>query len=43
MFRMELESKLPPWVAVGALRVGILAAASPALQDAIVVGEGRAG
>jgi feruloyl-CoA synthase len=29
------------WVAVGALRVGALAAASPALQDAIVVGEGR--
>lgn len=29
------------WVAVGALRVGILAATSPALQDAIVVGEGR--
>lgn len=29
------------WVAVGALRVGTLAAASPALQDAIVVGEGR--
>jgi len=29
------------WVAVGALRVGTLAAASPALQDAIVAGEGR--
>ncbi len=29
------------WVAVGALRVGVLAATSPALQDAIVVGEGR--
>ncbi|MDT3686466.1 MAG: feruloyl-CoA synthase [Pseudorhodoplanes sp.] len=29
------------WVAVGALRVGALAAASPALQDAIVAGEGR--
>ncbi len=29
------------WVAVGALRVGTLAAASPALQDAIVAGENR--
>jgi feruloyl-CoA synthase len=29
------------WVAVGALRVGTLAAASPVLQDAIVAGEGR--
>jgi feruloyl-CoA synthase len=29
------------WVAVGALRIGALAAASPALQDAIVAGEGR--
>jgi feruloyl-CoA synthase len=29
------------WVAVGALRVGALAAASPVLQDAIVAGEGR--
>jgi feruloyl-CoA synthase len=29
------------WVAVGALRVGALAAASPVLQDAIVTGEGR--
>jgi feruloyl-CoA synthase len=29
------------WVAVGALRVGVLAAASPALQDAIVAGENR--
>ncbi len=29
------------WVAVGALRVGSLAAASPVLQDAIVTGEGR--
>jgi feruloyl-CoA synthase len=29
------------WVAVGALRVGVLAAASPVLQDAIVCGEGR--
>ncbi len=27
------------WVAVGALRIGALAAASPALQDAIVAGE----
>jgi feruloyl-CoA synthase len=27
------------WVHVGALRVGVLAAASPSLQDAIVVGE----
>jgi feruloyl-CoA synthase len=30
------------WVHVGALRVGVLAAASPALQDAIVAGENRA-
>ena len=30
------------WVHVGALRVGALAAASPALQDAIVAGENRA-
>jgi len=29
------------WVGVGALRVAALAAASPALQDAIVAGEGR--
>ncbi|MFZ5691615.1 MAG: feruloyl-CoA synthase [Pseudomonadota bacterium] len=29
------------WVAVGALRIGVIAAASPALQDAIVCGEGR--
>jgi feruloyl-CoA synthase len=29
------------WVAVGALRVGAIAAASPALQDAIVCGQGR--
>lgn len=29
------------WVHVGALRVGVLAAASPALQDAIVAGENR--
>jgi feruloyl-CoA synthase len=29
------------WVAVGALRVGALAAASPALQDAVVAGENR--
>jgi feruloyl-CoA synthase len=29
------------WVAVGSLRVGVLAAASPALQDAVVVGENR--
>jgi feruloyl-CoA synthase len=29
------------WVHVGALRVGVLAAASPALQDAIVAGESR--
>jgi feruloyl-CoA synthase len=27
------------WVLVGSLRVGLLAAASPALQDAVVVGE----
>jgi feruloyl-CoA synthase len=30
------------WVHVGSLRVGVLAAASPALQDAIVAGENRA-
>jgi feruloyl-CoA synthase len=30
------------WVAVGRLRVGVLAAASPALQDAVVAGENRA-
>jgi feruloyl-CoA synthase len=29
------------WVAVGTLRVGALAAASPALQDAIIAGENR--
>lgn len=29
------------WVHVGSLRVGVLAAASPALQDAAVAGEGR--
>jgi feruloyl-CoA synthase len=29
------------WVAVGALRVGVLSAASPALQDAVVAGENR--
>jgi len=29
------------WVAVGALRVGALAATSPALQDAIIAGENR--
>jgi len=29
------------WVHVGALRVGILAAASPVLQDAIIAGENR--
>ncbi len=29
------------WVAVGALRVGAIAAATPVLQDAIVCGEGR--
>ena len=29
------------WVAVGALRVGVLAAASPALQDAVIAGENR--
>ena len=29
------------WVAVGALRVGALAAASPALQDAVIAGENR--
>src|SRR5262245_26593895 len=30
------------WVAVGVLRVGVLAVASPALQDAIIAGENRA-
>ena len=30
------------WVAVGVLRVGVLAAASPALQDAVIAGENRA-
>jgi feruloyl-CoA synthase len=30
------------WVGVGALRVGVLAASSPVLQDAIVAGENRA-
>jgi feruloyl-CoA synthase len=30
------------WVAVGALRVGVLAATSPALQDAVIAGENRA-
>jgi len=29
------------WVHVGGLRVGVLAAASPALQDAVIVGENR--
>ena len=29
------------WVAMGALRVGALAAASPALQDAVIAGENR--
>ena len=29
------------WVAVGALRVGVLAATSPALQDAVIAGENR--
>ena len=29
------------WVHVGALRVGVLAAVSPVLQDALVAGEGR--
>ena len=29
------------WVHVGGLRVGVLAAASPALQDAVVAGENR--
>jgi feruloyl-CoA synthase len=29
------------WVAVGALRVALLAAASPALQDAVIAGESR--
>jgi feruloyl-CoA synthase len=29
------------WVAVGMLRVGVLAAASPALQDAVIAGENR--
>jgi feruloyl-CoA synthase len=30
------------WVHVGSLRIGTLAAASPALQDAVVTGENRA-
>src|SRR6476619_5079817 len=30
------------WVGVGALRVGVLAATSPALQDAVIAGENRA-
>jgi feruloyl-CoA synthase len=30
------------WVAVGTLRVAVLAAASPALQDAVIAGENRA-
>jgi feruloyl-CoA synthase len=30
------------WVYVGVLRVGVLAAASPALQDAVIAGENRA-
>jgi feruloyl-CoA synthase len=30
------------WVHVGSLRIGVLAAASPALQDAVVTGENRA-
>ncbi len=30
------------WVHVGALRVGVLAAASPALQDAVIAGADRA-
>lgn len=29
------------WVRVGALRVGVLAAASPVLQDAVIAGEGE--
>jgi feruloyl-CoA synthase len=29
------------WVAVGVLRIGLLAAASPVLQDAVIVGENR--
>ena len=29
------------WVGVGALRVGVLAATSPVLQDAVVAGENR--
>jgi feruloyl-CoA synthase len=29
------------WVAVGVLRIGVLAAASPALQDAVIAGENR--
>lgn len=29
------------WVPVGALRVGVLSAASPVLQDAVIVGENR--
>ena len=29
------------WVRVGALRIGVLAAASPVLQDAVIAGEGR--
>ena len=41
--RLAEEFKLTTgtWVAVGALRVGVLAAASPALQDAVIAGENR--
>jgi feruloyl-CoA synthase len=41
--RLAEEFKLTTgtWVHVGALRVGALAAASPALQDAVVAGENR--
>src|SRR3954468_2211305 len=41
--RMAEDFKLTTgtWVAVGALRVGVLAAASPVLQDAVIAGENR--
>jgi feruloyl-CoA synthase len=39
--RLDEDFKLATgtWVQVGGLRVGVLAAASPALQDAVVIGE----
>jgi len=42
--RLAEEFKLTTgtWVRVGALRVGLLAAASPALQDAVIAGADRA-